>query len=95
MPGRASVAGRASVLAPRNGRRARFAVWLPADAWFFLAQRGSRAGQFPPFELGSSLARLARYFGANLFGGLPLYVAGIASSAVSAVLGVLLIGLIG
>ncbi len=72
-----------------------FAVWLPADAWFFLAQRGSRAGQFPPFELGSSLARLARYFGANLFGGLPLYVVGIASSAVSAVLGVLLIGLIG
>ena len=53
-----------------------FAVWLPADAWFFLAQRGSRAGQFPPFELGPSLARLARYFGANLFGGLPLYVGG-------------------
>jgi 4-amino-4-deoxy-L-arabinose transferase-like glycosyltransferase len=71
-----------------------FAVWLPADAWFFLAQRGSRAGQFPPFELGSSLARLARYLGANLFGGLPLYLGGIASSAVSSVLGVLLIGLI-
>jgi 4-amino-4-deoxy-L-arabinose transferase-like glycosyltransferase len=71
-----------------------FAVWLPAGAWFFLAQRGSRAGQFPPFELGSSLARLARYFGANLFGGLPLYVVGIASSAVSAGLGALLIGLI-
>ncbi len=51
-----------------------FAVWLPADAWFFLAQRGSRAGQFPPFELWSSLARLARYSGANLFGGLPLYL---------------------
>jgi hypothetical protein len=27
-----------------------FAVWLPADAWFFLAQRGSRAGQFPPLS---------------------------------------------
>ncbi len=71
-----------------------FAVWLPADAWFFLAQRGSRAGQFPPFEVGPSLARLARYFGANLFGGLPLYVGGHASRAVSAVLGFLLIGLI-
>jgi 4-amino-4-deoxy-L-arabinose transferase-like glycosyltransferase len=72
-----------------------FAVWLPADAWFFLAQRGSRAGQFPPFELGPSLARLVRYFGANLFGGLPLYIGGgIASSAVSAILGVLLFGLI-
>jgi 4-amino-4-deoxy-L-arabinose transferase-like glycosyltransferase len=71
-----------------------FAVWLPADAWFFLAQRESRAGQFPPFELRSSLARLVRYFGANLFGGLPLYIGGFASSAVSAVLGVLLIGLI-
>lgn len=71
-----------------------FAVWLPADVWFFLAQRGSRAGQFPPFELGPSLARLARYFGANLFGGLPLYLSGNASSAVSAVLGVLLMGLI-
>ena len=71
-----------------------FAVWLPADAWFFLAQRGSRAGQFPPFEVGPSLARLARYFGANLFGGLPLYLGGIASSAVSAVLSVLVIGLI-
>lgn len=70
-----------------------FVVWLPADAWFFLAQRGSRAGQFPPFTLGSSLVRLARYFGANLFGGLPLYLRGIASSAVSVVLGVLMIGL--
>ena len=71
-----------------------FAVWLPADAWFFLAQRGSRAGQFPPFELWSSLARLARYSGANLFGGLPLYLGSIAGNAVSAVLGLLSIGLI-
>jgi len=68
-----------------------FVVWLPAAARFFLAQRGSRPGQFPPFELGSGLTRLARHFAANLFAGLPLYVGGVASRTVSAVLGVLVI----
>ena len=84
----------ASVLAPRHGRLIGFAVWLPADAWFFLAQRGSRAGQFAAVRRRRGVARLARYFAANLFGGLPLYLGGIASSAVTAVLGVLLLGLI-
>jgi 4-amino-4-deoxy-L-arabinose transferase-like glycosyltransferase len=47
---------------------------LPPAAWFYLAQRGSRAGQFPPFELFPSLARLAQYSAAGFSGGLPLYV---------------------
>ena len=28
-----------------------FALWLPADLWFFLAQRQARVGQFAPFEV--------------------------------------------
>ncbi len=50
-----------------------FAAFLPADLWFFLAQRDSRLGQFPPFRIGAGLVRLAEYATANLFGGLPLY----------------------
>jgi hypothetical protein len=46
---------------------------LPAVLWFFLPQRGSRPGQFPPFHLLPALARLARDAAAALFGGLPLY----------------------
>lgn len=49
------------------------APFLAMDAWFFLAQRGSRPDQFPPFDLLASLPRLARYWAANLLGGLPLY----------------------
>ena len=51
-----------------------FGAFLLADLWFFLAQRNSRAGQFPPFHLLTALARLARYAAADLFGGVPLYV---------------------
>ena len=51
-----------------------FGLFLVADLWFFLAQRTSRAGQFPPFQAGAAVVRLARYAAANLFGGLPLYV---------------------
>jgi hypothetical protein len=51
-----------------------FAPFLLADLWFFLAQRNSRAGQFPSFHLLTALPRLARYAAANLLGGLPLYV---------------------
>jgi hypothetical protein len=42
--------------------------------WFYLGQRGSRAGQFPPFEIVAAVMRLARYGAANLTGGLVLYV---------------------
>ena len=50
-----------------------FAAWLPADLWFFLAQRQNRPGQFPPFDALSSLTRVGQYLAANLLGGLPLY----------------------
>ena len=60
-----------------------FVLFLPADLWFFLAQRDSRPGQFPPFSLIGSLPRLAQYTAANLFGGLPLYVPAPMSGAVA------------
>ena len=50
-----------------------FLPFMPACAWFFLAQRGSRTGQFTAFSLPHALALLARDSGASLFGGLPLY----------------------
>ncbi len=53
-----------------------FALWLPADLWFFLAQRHSRVGQFAPFDAVSGVALLGRYTAANLLGGLPLYLEG-------------------
>ena len=70
-----------------------FAAFLPADLWFFLAQRGSRDGQFPPFRIGAGLARLAEYAVANLFGGLPLYVDEPARTGVEAALGAAALGL--
>src|SRR5271165_5585912 len=60
-----------------------FVIWLPADLWFFLAQRQTRMGQFVPFEPISATARLAQYSGAALFGGLPLYVDGVARTGVT------------
>jgi hypothetical protein len=74
-----------------------FAVFLPADLWFFLAQRDSRPGQFPEFSLLGSLPRLGQYSAANLFGGLPLYAPGAARQYVAAGLAavaVLLVGLV-
>ena len=71
-----------------------FAAILPADLWFFLAQRGSRAGQFPPFRLLPSLERLAQYAAGDVFGGLPLYVQGMARLALGSVLALLLMALV-
>ena len=71
-----------------------FAAFLPADLWFFLAQRDSRPGQFPPFSLLGSLPRLAQYSAANLFGGLPLYVPGAARQAVAAALAIVAVLLV-
>jgi hypothetical protein len=62
--------------------------------WFFLPQRQNRTGQFPPFDLLSSVVRLAHYVAASVFGGLPLYVHGATSSLVSAALAVLLLALL-
>jgi len=71
-----------------------FLVFIPADLWWFLAQRDTRPGQFPPFSLARSLARLAVRFTGDILGGLPLYVSGAASITLTAVLGLLLIWLI-
>lgn len=71
-----------------------FALAVPPGLWFFLAQRASRAGQFPPFEWLPALARLGQYAGASIFGGLPLY-AGPARGAVSVLLAALLATLAG
>jgi hypothetical protein len=57
---------------------------LVGAVWFFLAQRGTRTGQFPPFELLPSLIRLGRYGAANLTGGLPLYAPETAQSLIAA-----------
>ncbi len=72
-----------------------FAAFLPADLWFFLAQRDSRSGQFPPFSLLGSLPRLAQYSAANLFGGLPLYMPDPARQAVAAALAIVAVLLAG
>jgi hypothetical protein len=46
---------------------------LPVCAWFFLAQRQSRIGQFEVFAPRHALALLAKDSGAAIFGGLPIY----------------------
>jgi hypothetical protein len=71
-----------------------FLVFVSANLWWFLAQRGSRQGQFPPFSWSQSLARLAARFGGDLLGGLPLYFDGAASAILAAGLGMLLLWLL-
>jgi len=63
---------------PRDAVRAgaAFALFVGADLVFFLAQRGARPGQFPPFHLTAGLARLAQYGAGAIVGGLPLYLPG-------------------
>jgi hypothetical protein len=51
-----------------------FGVFVVADLFFFVAQRDSRPGQFPPFHLTDGLVRLGKYGAASIAGGLPLYV---------------------
>lgn len=85
---------------PDWGARVRtaFAAGLPflpglgGAVHFFLAQKDSRPGQFEPFGLLPSLARLARFNAANLFGGLPLYAEGALAAAVGGALALLLLG---
>jgi hypothetical protein len=71
-----------------------FVAFLPADAWFFSAQRASRAGQFESFSWPHALALLVRDSGAVLFGGLPVY-AGRAGPAVALALFLLLLICVG
>ncbi len=70
-----------------------FAAVMPADLFFFIAQRDSRVDQFPPFHLLPSLARLAQYAAGNVLGGLPLYAEGAGRIALGAALALLLAGL--
>jgi hypothetical protein len=72
-----------------------FLAFMPADLWWFLAQRDARPGQFPPFSLTGSLLRLAVRFTGDILGGLPLYVPGVASNGVTIGLGLLLFWLLG
>ena len=46
-------------------------LFLPAGLWFFLAQAGTRRGQFPPFHLVPALGALARDQAGALLGALP------------------------
>ena len=69
------------------------AAILPFDFYFFMAQRSSRNGQFPPFRLLPSLVRLGKYAAANVFGGLPLYVGPGFGVVLGAVLVLALLGL--
>jgi hypothetical protein len=71
---------------------------VAADLFFFLAQRDSRPGQFPPFDFGDGIARLGKYAVASVAGGLPLYVpapletaAAAAAAAVIAALALLIV----
>jgi 4-amino-4-deoxy-L-arabinose transferase-like glycosyltransferase len=70
-----------------------FALFLPADLWFFLPQRTSRVGQFPPFRLLDSLLLLGRDCAGALAGGLPLYANGTWRVLAAGAVGGLLAGL--
>jgi hypothetical protein len=70
-----------------------FAAFVPANLWFFLAQQGTRTGQFASFDLLHSLTLLARFGAGAVFGGLPLYVGGGARLIVSGTIGGLLAAL--
>ena len=59
--------------------------FLALDGWFFAAQHAARDGQFPPFSFLSSIARLATYQVASVFGGLPLYAYGAWRTAVGGI----------
>jgi hypothetical protein len=71
-----------------------FVAFVPVELWFFVAQRNSREGQFPPFEPFGALLRLARYAGGSVFGGLPLYVAPRLTLGVGAAVSLLLAAMI-
>jgi hypothetical protein len=67
--------------------------FLIADTWFFIAQRGTRTGQFTAFVPLQALKLLAKDFGAAQFGGLPLYASHFGPE-VAAALGVLFLAAI-
>jgi hypothetical protein len=79
--------GGAATLAAMSG----FLLFPIVDLWWFLAQRGSRDGQFPPFHWLSGLTRLANRLAGAILGGLPLYVPYWASTWISLALGTFLL----
>ena len=97
-PAGAAIAALAARGRPRQAALAAGGMlpFLPPGLWFFLAQRDSRAEQFPPFRLLPALALLGRDAAGALFGGLPLYLpAGPARLALAAALGLALAALAG
>ena len=71
------------------------APFIMTDLSFFLDQRNSRIGQFPPFAWGSMASALAHALGGAVLGGLPLYLPpGLPRMSAGAVLGVALAGLL-
>jgi hypothetical protein len=84
-----------SRLPPAIMGMAAFALFLPLDLFFFLPQRNTRTGQFPPFHLFDSLQRLARYAAANVAGGLPLYADGRVRAPLAAILALFVSALAG
>jgi hypothetical protein len=48
--------------------------FIAVDLSFFLDQRNSRIGQFPPFAWGPLAVAMAHSLGGAVFGGLPLYL---------------------
>jgi hypothetical protein len=69
--------------------------FILADASFFLDQRNSRIGQFPPFAWGPMGAAMAHALGGAVLGGLPLYLpAGAPRLGAGALLGVALVALL-
>jgi hypothetical protein len=64
--------------------------FLAADFYVFVAQRGSRIGQFEPFAWARLPAAFGRAIGGALLGGLPLYVGGVSRVVVSLLLALLL-----
>ncbi len=67
------------------------ALFIPLWAWFFLAQRNSRQGQFHHFRARSALAHLVRDQAAAMLGGLPKYVPSPLSGAIAVGLGLFLL----
>jgi Dolichyl-phosphate-mannose-protein mannosyltransferase len=66
------------------------APFLAADFYVFVAQRGSRIGQFEHFAWARLASALGRAIGGALLGGLPLYVGGVLRVLVGLLLAVLL-----
>ncbi|MDD2876193.1 MAG: glycosyltransferase family 39 protein [Acidiphilium sp.] len=64
------------------------ALFIPAGAWFFLAQAGTRSGQFHRFRLGRALLDLIRDQAGAILGALPRYAAPPWSVAIETLLGI-------